>query len=88
MIDTHKNVIRYQKEHELHYVNKYVNNPTSLHMARISLIEEKLDWQNNGRNIILFEVYYGIFFNFNIFFYDLVLGFKGKKNPGDTPSAH
>ena len=42
MIDTHKNVIRYQKEHELHYVNKYVNNPTSLQMARILLIDEKI----------------------------------------------
>ena len=43
MIDTHNNVIRYYIEHELHYVNKYVNNPTSLQMARISLIDEKLD---------------------------------------------
>ena len=42
MIDTHKNVIRYYIKHELHYVNKYVNNPTSLQMARISLIDEKL----------------------------------------------
>ena len=42
MIDTHKNVIRYYVQHELHYVNKYVNNPTSLQMARISLIDEKL----------------------------------------------
>ena len=30
MIDTHKNVIRYQIEHELHYVNKYVNHPDFL----------------------------------------------------------
>ena len=43
MIDAHKNVKRYQIEHELHPVNKYVNNPTYLQMARISLIEEKLD---------------------------------------------
>ena len=28
MIDTHKNVTRYKIQHELHYVNKYVNNPT------------------------------------------------------------
>ena len=33
-------------------------------MARISLIDEK---QNNGRNIILFDVYFGKLFNFNIF---------------------
>ena len=39
MIDTHKNVIRYKKEHELHYVN----NPTSLQMGRISLLDEKLN---------------------------------------------
>ena len=43
MIDTHKNIIRHSIQHELHYVNKYVNNPTSLQMARISLIDEKLD---------------------------------------------
>ena len=29
LIDTHKNVIRYEIEHELQYVNKYVNNATS-----------------------------------------------------------
>ena len=29
MIDTHKNEIRYQVQHELYYVNKYVKkNPT------------------------------------------------------------
>ena len=28
MIDTHKKVIRYWVQHEFHYVNKYVNNPT------------------------------------------------------------
>ena len=66
MIDTHKNVIRYWVQHELHYVNKYVNNPTSLQMARISLIDEKLVKQNNGRNIILFDVFFGKLFNFNI----------------------
>ena len=43
MIDTHKKVMRYYIEHELHNVNKYVNNPTSLQMARISFIDEKLD---------------------------------------------
>ena len=42
MIDKHKNVFRYYIQHELHYVNIYVNNPTSLQMARIALIEEKL----------------------------------------------
>ena len=30
MIDTQKNVNRYQIEHELHDVNKYVNNPDFL----------------------------------------------------------
>ena len=50
MIDTHKNVIR--------YVNQYVNNPTSLQMARISLIDEK---------ITVFNVSFGKLFNFNIF---------------------
>ena len=43
MIDTHKYVIRHEIKHELHYVNKYVNKATSLQMARISLIDEKLD---------------------------------------------
>ena len=43
MIDTHKNVIRYKIQHEIYYVNKYINNPTSLQMAQISLINEKLD---------------------------------------------
>ena len=55
-------------EHELHYINKYENNPTSLQMAWISLIDEKLDKQHNGRNIILFDVYFEKLFNFNIFF--------------------
>ena len=80
MIDTHKNVITGHKiQHELHYVNKYVNNPTSLQMVRISLMDKKLDEQNNGRNIILhnlFDVYFGKLFDFNINNYDLVLGFK------------
>ena len=72
MIDTHKNVNICQIEHKVHHVNKYVNNPTSLHacfLARISLIDEKLDQQNSGRNIILFDVYFGKLFtcNFNIF---------------------
>ena len=49
MIDTHKNVIRYKVQHELHYVNKYAKKPTSLQMAWISLIDEKLVYQNNGR---------------------------------------
>ena len=43
MIDIHKNEIRYKVEHRLCYVNKYVNNATSLQMGRISLIDEKLD---------------------------------------------
>ena len=42
MIDTHKYVIRFLIEQELHNVNKYVNNPTSLQMAWVSLIDEKL----------------------------------------------
>ena len=53
MIDTYKKVIRYKIEHVL-YVNKYVNNTISLQMARISLIDEKLDSQNNVRNMIFF----------------------------------
>ena len=43
MIEMHENVIRYLREHRLCYVNKNVNNPTSLQMARISLIDEKHD---------------------------------------------
>ena len=58
MIDTQKIVIRYAIEHEVHYVNKYVNNAISLQMAQISLIYEILDSQTNGRNIILFDVYF------------------------------
>ena len=57
MIDTHKTT---------HNVNKYVNNLTSLQMALNSLIDEKLDEQNNGKNIILFDVYYGKLFIFNV----------------------
>ena len=56
-------------------------------MARISLIDEKLDWQNNGRNIILFDVYFGKFFNCNILIMILYSGSNEKKNCGDTPSA-
>ena len=40
MIDTHKCVIRFLIEQELQNVNKYVNNPTSLQMAWVSLIDE------------------------------------------------
>ena len=66
MINIHKNVIRYKKENELHYVNKYVNNVTSLQMVQISLINEKLDSQINSRNMILFDLNFGKLFNFNI----------------------
>ena len=62
MIDTHKNLFRYEIENDFHYVN-----PTSLQMVRISLIDKKLDQQNNGKDIILFDVYFGKLFNFNIF---------------------
>ena len=43
MIEMHKNVIRHKKEHGLSYVNKNVKNATSLQMAWISMIDEKLD---------------------------------------------
>ena len=43
MIDMHKNVIRFWIEYGLRYVNKNVNNATSLQMARISLIDEKIE---------------------------------------------
>ena len=43
-----------------HYVNNYVNNPTSLQMVRISLIGEKLI------NKITVEISFGKLFNFNI----------------------
>ena len=66
MIDTHKNMIKYQIELKVYYVNKYVNNATSLQMAWISLINEKLVSQNDSRNLILFDVYFGKLFNFNI----------------------
>ena len=65
MIDIHKNVIRYKIEHGLRlmtiYVTKYVNKATSMQMVRISLINEKLDSQNNASYIILFKVllYFG-----------------------------
>ena len=57
----------YKIEKGFCYVNENVNNTTSLQMAQISLIVEKLDYQNNGRNIILFDVFFGKLFNFNIF---------------------
>ena len=43
MIDVHKDVITYKIEQGLRCVNKYVNNSASLQMARISLIDEKLE---------------------------------------------
>ena len=49
-------------------------------MAWISLIDKKLDQQNNGRNVILFDVYFGKLFNFNIIIMFLVLRFILKKN--------
>ena len=39
--------------HETHYVNTYVNNPTPC-----KWMDEKLDLQKNGRNVILFDVYF------------------------------
>ena len=32
--------------------------PDSLQMALVSLMDEKLDLQKNGRNVILFDVYF------------------------------
>ena len=52
--------------------------PGFLQITRISLLDEKLDSQNNGRNIILFYVYFGKLFYFNIFII-IVLGYKRKK---------
>ena len=52
-------------------------------MAQISLIDEKLDSQNNGRNTILFDVYFGKLFNFkilNLFYYS---GLYKNKRPMD-----
>ena len=43
LIDTYKNVTRYEIEHEVHYVNKCVKIVTSLQMALISLKDDKLD---------------------------------------------
>ena len=40
MIEMHEIVIKYKKEHGLRYVNKTVNNATSLQMARVSLIDK------------------------------------------------
>ena len=53
------------------YVIKYV----SLQIARISLIDEKLDQQNNGGNIILFDVYFAKLFKYNILIMLIVIGF-------------
>ena len=39
MIDIHKYLIRYYIEDGLRYVNKYVIYATSLHIARISLLD-------------------------------------------------
>ena len=63
-----QNVIRYKIKHEVRYVNKYVDNATSLQMARISLIDEKTDLQNNGRNMICFDVYF-VKFQHNYFMF-------------------
>ena len=35
-------------------------------MAQISLIDVKINSQNKGRNTILFDVFFGKLFNFNI----------------------
>lgn len=67
MIDINKNVISYQIEHGYRYVNKYVINATCLQIARIPLIDEKLDQQKkDSRNIILFDGYFEKLLNFNI----------------------
>ena len=66
MIDSHKNLTSYYIEHELHYVNKYVNNGTSMQMAPILLIVEKIHLQNNGRSNILIFVLFGKLLHFNI----------------------
>ena len=57
MIDKYNDVIIYliHVEHELHYVNKDVNNPTSLQINNITV------------EILFFYVYFGKLFNFNIF---------------------
>ena len=41
MIDTHKNVIRYQIEHELHYVNKKVCKQTAFLANGVDLIDRQ-----------------------------------------------
>ena len=55
MIDVHKNVIKYQIEHGLRYVNKYENNAAYMYfqMARISLIDrlETRLTKNNGSTL-------------------------------------
>ena len=81
MIDTHRNVIRYQIENELHY-----ERPDFLAYGADLIEDEKLDKQNNGRNIILFDVFFGNLFNFNIFIMIQYSDSNGK-NWGDTPSA-
>ena len=43
MYDMHINMIRYYIEHRFCNLNKNVNNATSLQMAQISMIDEKLD---------------------------------------------
>ena len=51
---------------------------SSLQMARILLVDEKLDQQYNSRNIILFDVYFGKLFNFNIFIMIKYSGWNGR----------
>ena len=50
----------------LRYVNKNFNNATILQIVQISLIDEKLDSQNNNKNVILFHVYFGKLLTYNI----------------------
>ena len=78
-IDTNKNVIRYWIEYRLRYVNKYVNNPTSLQMEWISLIRRETWLTNNGRNIILFDVYFRELLHFIILVMFYYSGFIVKK---------
>ena len=42
------------------------------------MIDEKLDQQNNGRNIILFDVFFGKLFNYNI----LIISALSKESSG------
>ena len=48
-------MLRDQTEHWFRSVNKNVNNATFLQMARISLQGWEIDYQNNGRNVSLFD---------------------------------